>query len=61
MDPRKPLEHRKPGLFEFFEKDPDTADRLFFGRVPNSNRRGFLKGAGLATMGAMVGGAIPFS
>ncbi len=61
MEPKKPLAHRGKGLFEFFEKDPAEADLQFFGRVPNSNRRGFLKGAGLATMGAMVGGAIPFS
>ncbi len=61
MEPKKPLAHRGKGLFEFFEQDPAEADRQFFGRVPNSNRRGFLKGAGLATMGAMVGGAIPFS
>ena len=51
----------KQGLFEFFEKDPEKADAAFFGRLPNKNRRGFLKGAGLATMGAMVGGSIPFS
>lgn len=49
------------GLFEFFEQDPEKADRAFFGRVAGKDRRGFLKGAGLATMGAMVGGAIPFS
>lgn len=48
------------GLFELYEQNPDEADRLVFGRVPNANRRGFLKGAGLATMGAMVGASIPF-
>ena len=31
-----------------------------FGRVPHPDRRGFLKGAGLAAMGALVGAAIPF-
>ena len=48
-------------LYEFFEKDPGLADRIIFGRVANKDRRGFLKGAGLATMGAMIGAAIPFS
>jgi DMSO/TMAO reductase YedYZ molybdopterin-dependent catalytic subunit len=48
------------GLFEFFERDPVHADKEFFGRETAANRRGFLKGAGLATMGAMIGSAIPF-
>jgi DMSO/TMAO reductase YedYZ molybdopterin-dependent catalytic subunit len=48
------------GLFEFYRKNPDGADKLLFGRETYSDRRGFLKGAGLATMGAMVGTAIPF-
>lgn len=47
-------------LSEFFSKDPEAADKAFFGRVSNPDRRGFLKGAGLATMGAMLGSAIPF-
>ncbi len=47
-------------LFELFAEDPKEADKLVFGRVPNPDRRGFLKGAGLATMAAMVGAAIPF-
>jgi len=53
-------ENGPKGLFEYFENNPDTADKEFFGREVPSNRRGFLKGAGLATMGAMVGTAIPF-
>ena len=48
------------GLFELYEDHPDQADRLLFGRKTHPDRRGFLKGAGLATMGAMVGAAIPF-
>lgn len=48
------------GLHEYFEASPIEADKSFFGRETNSDRRGFLKGAGLATMGAMVGAAIPF-
>jgi DMSO/TMAO reductase YedYZ molybdopterin-dependent catalytic subunit len=48
------------GLFAYFEEDPAEADRAFFGRVAHADRRGFLRGAGLATMGAMLGAAIPF-
>ena len=47
-------------LFELYREDPDRADRLLFGRVTHPDRRGFLKGAGLATMAALVGAAIPF-
>jgi DMSO/TMAO reductase YedYZ molybdopterin-dependent catalytic subunit len=48
------------GPYEFFESNPKEADKEFFGRETHADRRGFLKGAGLATMGAMVGSAIPF-
>jgi DMSO/TMAO reductase YedYZ molybdopterin-dependent catalytic subunit len=48
------------GLYGYFESAPEKADKEFFGRETYANRRGFLKGAGLATMGAMVGSAIPF-
>ena len=47
-------------LFELYEKDPELADRIIFGRVPHKDRRGFLKGAGLASMCAIVGTTIPF-
>ena len=47
-------------LYELYEKDPDLADRVIFGRVPHKDRRGFLRGAGLAAMTAIVGAAIPF-
>ena len=50
-------EHR---LFALYRRDPDEADKLLFGRETYPDRRGFLKGAGLATMGAMVGATIPF-
>jgi DMSO/TMAO reductase YedYZ molybdopterin-dependent catalytic subunit len=50
----------KPDIHEFFGKDPIAADREFFGRESHSDRRGFLKKAGLATMTAMVGATIPF-
>ena len=49
------------GLFELYEQNEIEADKKLFGRITNSNRRGFLKGAGLATMSAMVGAVIPFS
>ncbi|GAB5469961.1 MAG: molybdopterin-dependent oxidoreductase [Rhodospirillales bacterium] len=47
-------------MSEFYAADPAAADAAFFGRRAHGDRRGFLKGAGLATMGAMVGMAIPF-
>ncbi len=51
---------KERGLFELYAEDPERADRLVFGRTPNSDRRGFLKGAGLAAMAAAVGANIPF-
>ena len=51
---------KKIDLFELYAKDPELADKLVFGRVSHTDRRGFLKGAGLATMGALVGATIPF-
>ena len=48
------------GLFELYEQDPELADDLVFGRRTGADRRGFLKGAGLASMGALLGAAIPF-
>lgn len=47
-------------LLKRYDEDPERADWEVFGRKPNGNRRGFLKGAGLATMGAMLGAVIPF-
>jgi DMSO/TMAO reductase YedYZ molybdopterin-dependent catalytic subunit len=49
------MRSKERGLFELYRDDPERADALVF------NRRGLLKGAALATMGAAVGGAIPFS
>jgi DMSO/TMAO reductase YedYZ molybdopterin-dependent catalytic subunit len=49
------------GLRELYDEDPERADWLVFGRIPETNRRGFLKGAGLAAMAAAVGAAIPFA
>lgn len=47
-------------IFELYRDDPQQADRFVFGRETYADRRGFLKGAGLATMAALLGGAIPF-
>lgn len=49
------------GLRELYEQDPELADRLVFGRHPEPDRRGFLKGAGLTAMMLAVGGVIPFA
>ena len=45
---------------ELYADDPARADAVIFGREADVNRRGFLGGAGLAAMGAAVGGTIPF-
>ena len=47
-------------IFELYAQDPKQADRVVFGRETYPDRRGFLKGAGLAGMAALLGGAIPF-
>jgi sulfite oxidase len=44
---------------ELYRDDPERADAIAFGRKAGVNRRGFLGGAGLAAMGAIVGGSIP--
>jgi sulfite oxidase len=46
---------------ELYADDPERADAVVFGRKTDVNRRGFFGGAGLAAMGAAVGGAIPFA
>lgn len=52
--------NRTRGICELYQEDPERADWLVFGRRAFPDRRGFLRGAGLATMGAVLGGAIPF-
>jgi hypothetical protein len=52
---------RGRGFFELYRDDPERTDALIFGRVASVGRRGFLKGAGPAAMGAALGGAIPFA
>jgi DMSO/TMAO reductase YedYZ molybdopterin-dependent catalytic subunit len=46
---------------ELYENDAERADAVIFGRKTGPSRRGFLGGSGLAAMGAVVGGAIPFA
>ena len=46
---------------ELYHDDGERADALAFGRRTGLDRRGFLRGAGLAAMGAAVGGIIPFA
>ncbi len=44
-------EKNKPqGIYKYYENNPKSADEKVFGRVSYPDRRGFLKGAGLATM-----------
>jgi sulfite oxidase len=53
---------RERSIGELYQDDPERADAVVFGRKHSLDRRGFLGGAGLAAMGAAVGGAaIPFS
>jgi DMSO/TMAO reductase YedYZ molybdopterin-dependent catalytic subunit len=52
---------RERSLEELYRDDPERADALLYDRKTGTSRRGFLGGAGVAAMGAMVGGAIPFS
>lgn len=51
---------KERGICELYASDPERADWMIFGRRAHSDRRGFLHGAGLATMGALLGTAIPF-
>lgn len=43
-----------------YEADPELAEKKLFNRVTHSDRRGFLRGAGLAALGAALGATIPF-
>jgi len=53
-------ERTERGLCELYEADPERADALVWGRIAGPGRRGFLRGAGLATMTATLGMAIPY-
>jgi DMSO/TMAO reductase YedYZ molybdopterin-dependent catalytic subunit len=50
--------YRERGLHELYADDPERADALVFDRYAGATRRGFLSGAGLATMTAMIGAPI---
>lgn len=52
---------KERGICELYAQDPQRADAMLWGRVPHADRRGFLRGAGLAAMGAVIGTSIPFS
>lgn len=54
-------DRKERGIHELYADDPEKADWLLFGRIPEADRRGFLRGAGLAAMSAALGAAIPFS
>jgi DMSO/TMAO reductase YedYZ molybdopterin-dependent catalytic subunit len=47
-------------ISELYVDDPERADAIVFGRKTDVSRRGFLNGAGLAAMGAAVGGPIVY-
>lgn len=55
------MKKRERSLDELYRDDPERADALLYSRKTGTSRRGFLGGAGVAAMGAVVGGAIPFS
>jgi sulfite oxidase len=48
-------------LEELYARDAERADAVVFGRRTDVSRRGFLNGAGLASIGAAVGAAVPFA
>ncbi len=51
---------RERGLCELYSEDAERADALVFGRRSHPDRRGFLKGAGLAAMSAAIGAPLVF-
>lgn len=53
---------RTRGIHDLYAGDPAQADFEIWGRLVDPvTRRGFLRGAGLATMAAAVGAAIPYA
>jgi sulfite oxidase len=51
---------RERSVSELYDQDPERADALVFGRRTDATRRGLLGGAGLAAIGAAVGGPVIF-
>ena len=53
-------ERRERLIDELYLDDPERADAIFFGRRTDGSRRGFLGGAGLTAMGAVLGAPVVF-
>jgi sulfite oxidase len=53
-------ERRQRLIDELYLDDPERADAVFFGRRTDGSRRGFLGGAGLTAMGAVLGAPVVF-
>ena len=53
-------ERRQRLIDELYLDDPERADAIFFGRRTDGSRRGFLGGAGLTAMGAVLGAPVVF-
>ncbi|GER06419.1 hypothetical protein JCM17843_07290 [Kordiimonadales bacterium JCM 17843] len=53
-------EQEKTPISDFYAKDPIKADQQVFGRKSHADRRGFLRGAGLAALGAALGSGMVF-
>jgi hypothetical protein len=51
-------ERRERLIDELYLDDPERADAVVFGRRTDGSRRGFLGGAGLTTMGAVLGAPV---
>src|SRR5215203_5530186 len=55
------VQRSERSIDELYLGDPDHADAVVFERRTDSSRRGFLGGAGLTAMGAVLGGPVVFS
>ena len=54
------MSERRRSIQSFYADDPQGAERRLFGRRVHGDRRGFLRGAGLASLTAALGMAMPF-
>jgi len=54
------MDERPRSIQSLHAEDPIAADRRLLGRVAHANRRGFLRGAGLASLTGLLGMAMPF-
>jgi DMSO/TMAO reductase YedYZ molybdopterin-dependent catalytic subunit len=56
------VKNNQRGIHELYAQDPETADKLVWGRETDPvTRRGFLANGGLVAMSAAVGASIPFA